>query len=277
MNELCRLAKVSRSSYYSWRKGDLQGEPDEFMVELISEIHEYKHKKAGIRTIRMELDRQFNLIVNLKKIARIKRQYGLATVIRRKNKYKSVSKLAGEHAFAPNILNRNFSPSLPDQVYVTDITYLNFGPGKKAYLSVVKDLGSSEIVHHHVSSTLGLELPLKGLENLLKKLPLERRLGLIFHSDQGFHFTHSNFRETLAKLSITQSMSRKGNCLDNASVESFFGHFKDEIELGSCNTLEDLAIRVSKYLEYYNNDRPQWGLNQKTPAESRSLKLGGII
>lgn len=245
-------------------------EPD---LKLIKAIFELKKKKAGIRTIKMILQRDYSQKTNLKKISRIKNKYGLVTVIRRRNKHRSIAKGGMDHKAVPNLVKRNFNRDKPDQVYSTDITYLNYGNGQRAYLSAVKDLCSKEIVHFSISKNIHMELATEGLDDLFQKLSSKKRSQLIVHSDQGSHYTTKGFRDKLGKYSIIQSMSRRGNCLDNAPIESFFGHLKDEIELKNCMKYPDLISRVRHYIDYYNNYRPQWGLKRRTPAECRrSLK-----
>jgi putative transposase len=216
----------------------------------------------------MMLER-LGLSVSLNKVKRIKRQYNLVTKIRRRNKFRMIAKQGEEHSVADNLVKRQFDVKRPDRVYSTDITMIHYGPGKTAYLSAVKDLGTKEVLLHTVSAQITMDIARKGLKDLLIKLPLRIRRKLILHSDQGTHYTHQGFRELLKEVKVKQSMSRKGNCLDNAPIESFFGHLKDEMDLGSCRNVEELAKETAKYIDYYNHQRPQWGLEKRTPAESR--------
>lgn len=205
--------------------------------------------------------------MNLKKVRRLMKKHGLRTFIRRKNRSRQVWVEGDEHRASPNILNRNFNVQKKDTVYSTDITYLDYGLGKRAYLSAVKDLATKEIVHYTVSASATLNIALRGLEDLFSQKPKH----IIMHSDQGSHYTSKIYRDLLSKWEITQSMSRKGNCLDNAPIESFFGHLKDEAELRDCNTYEELVAEIDRYIKYYNNERPQWDLKGKTPAECRGF------
>lgn len=262
---LCISASVSRSGYYYWKKYNHESFlRDKDSVDLIRKVHKRFHAKAGIRTIRMYLEFKFGIVMNTKKIARIKRQYGIATEIRRHNRYKAFNKSIQEDATAPNLLNREFRRKKPDEVYSTDITYLNYYGGKRAYLSAVKDLSSREVVHYNISRNLNMELAYEGLDKLFEELRPE-----IIHSDQGFHYRNRAYRNILEKHGIAQSMSRKGNCLDNAPIESFFGHMKDEINLKNCKSFEEVKEMIDSYIHYYNNDRPQWTLKKMTPAQYR--------
>ena len=217
----------------------------------------------------MILERKYNSVMNLKKIARIKRKYNLETQIRRKSKYRYYVKKQHEHKACKNKLNREFKVDTPDRVYVTDITQLNYGSGSKGYLAVLKDLCTKEVVGQNVSANIDTELTSGALRKALEKLSDEKKENLMIHSDQGFHFTHVSFRKKLEEENITQSMSRKGNCLDNAPVESFFGLIKDHLELKSCRNIKELKEIVTKEIEYYNNERPQLGLKKMPPVEYR--------
>ena len=242
-------------------------------IELVRKIFESKKRKAGIRTIKMILQRDYKCVMNLKKIQRIKKQHGFETIIRRRSKYRYIAKGGDDHKAVPNLLNRQFDVTKKDQVYSTDITYLNYGHGQRAYLSAVKDLGTKEIIHFTISKNAQMELASEGLDEVFKRVSLTKRRKLILHSDQGTHYTNKIFRDKIIEFGVRQSMSRRGNCLDNAPIESFFGHLKDEIDLKQCSRFEVLQSEVQKYIRYYNNERPQWGLKRKTPAEYRGLIL----
>lgn len=206
--------------------------------------------------------------MNRKKIARLKRKHGLITKIRRKNKYRQFAKKKMEHETCANLLDRNFQGLDADQVYVTDITTINHH-GKKAYVAVVKDLGTKEIVGKSVSSRIDVGLTNTAMQKALSRLHPKQQERLMVHSDQGFHFTHFSFRGLLEQNGVTQSMSRKGNCLDNAPVESFFGLLKDHLELKDCKTIQDVEKEVTRVIDYYNKERPQLGLNKMPPTEYR--------
>lgn len=241
------------------------------MALLIQDIHFLKKEKYGHRKIQMALER-LKLPVSLNKVKRIKKQYGLVTKVRQKNKFRIIAKQGEEHAVADNLVKREFDIKDPDRVYSTDITQIDYGPGKKAYLSAVKDLGTKEILLHTISSSITMDIVRKGLKELLLGIPLRKRKKLIIHSDQGTHYTHKGFRELLEEVKVNQSMSRKGNCIDNAPIESFFGHFKDEMDFGACRDITELVKETSKYIDYYNNQRPQWGLGKRTPTECRGSR-----
>ena len=151
----------------------------------------------------------------------------------------------------------------------TDITYLYYSFGRKAYLSAIKDIASGETIAWEVSSNLELEFVLNTIEKL-EGLDLQ---GALIHSDQGFHYTSPLYQEKIKQYGLVQSMSRKGNCVDNAPMESFFGHLKDELEFKSCQTLQELIVKVNEYMQYYNHHRQQWALKKMTPVEYRNHLL----
>ena len=239
---------------------------DKDILDLIKNIFEQKHQKAGIRTISMILRNKYNMIINLKRIARIKKQYGLITKIRKKNPYNIMFKKGLEHRTPPNILRQQFNVNEPDKVYSTDISYLIYKGGKRAYLSATKDLATREIVAFNVSNDLSLKTAFSSLENTLKGMDCNN---LIIHSDQGFHYTHPLYINKLKEFGVIQSMSRKGNCLDNAPIESFFGHLKDDLDIKSCQSFDEVKTLIENYIYYYNNERYQWSLNKMTPAQCR--------
>lgn len=267
LSRLCNEAQISSSGFYEWLHKCKRSKTITADEDLVRSIFEYKRSKAGARTIKMLLQRFFWINMNLKKVRRIMKKYDLKATIRRKNKYKQAWLSGEEHRVSPNILDRQFKVTKKDQVYSTDITYLNNGRGVVGYLSAVKDLASKDIVHYNISKGLSMNLVTNGLDKLFSKKPSS----LIVHSDQGLHYTSKTYRDLLAKWGVTQSMSRKGNCLDNAPIESFFGHLKDEADIQSCNTFEELVTEVNRYINYYNNERPQWSLKGKTPAECRGF------
>jgi transposase InsO family protein len=240
---------------------------DEASYILIKDIFDERRQRIGIRQIKMLLERRLSVVMNHKKIARIKKKYKLETQIRRKSRYRAFAKKFHEHQSCSNKLSRKFSVRRPDQVYSTDITQMNYGRGQKAYMAAVKDLCTKEVVGYSVSQRTDITLAIEALQQALVNRKQTRRL--LVHSDQGYHFTHYRFRQLLKAHKISQSMSRKGNCLDNAPIESFFGHLKDQIDLSECRDIEDVKEVVTQEIDYYNNHRPQLGLKKMPPAEYR--------
>jgi len=194
------------------------------------------------------------------------KNYGLVCKIRRRNPYKAIMKKTAGHRVFANQLNRRFHQTIPCRYFGTDITYipLNYG---FAYLAIIKDLASGEIVAWHLSLHLTTELVLTMLDKL-QSYPKA-----LIHSDQGFHYTNPAYIAKVNLLEMVQSMSRKANCIDNAPVESFFGHFKDEVEYRNCKNFEELHQLIENYIHYYNHERAQWGRNKMTPVEYRDHLL----
>ena len=216
----------------------------------------------------MTIERSEGLIINHKKIARIKKKYNLETKIRRFRKFRNFAKKKIEHATCPNFLEQNFKTLEADKIYSTDITELKYGKNK-AYLAAVKDLCTNEIVSKSVSNRIDLKLTNEAIRKAISKLEMDKREKLIVHSDQGFHFTHISYRKYLSDNGVLQSMSRRGNCLDNAPIESFFGTLKDHLELDKCKNLDDVKKEVTKKINFYNCERPQLKLKKMPPKEYR--------
>lgn len=260
---LCAKLRLSKSYFYSAPTRMKERDAEDLLI-IKKHFNDSEHK-AGIRQLSMIIEKKEALVMNHKRIARLKRKYRLITKIRVQNKYRHFAKKKQEHESCANLLERNFKNLEADQVYSTDITTLKFN-GKKAYFAAVKDLETREIVGMSVSNRIDIKLTNQAMENALMKLSSKKRSGLMVHSDQGFHFTHISFRSLLEKNGVLQSMSRKGNCLDNAPIESFFGLIKDHLNLGGCRTIEDVEKEVTRVVNYYNNERPQIALKKMPPS-----------
>jgi len=201
------------------------------------------------------------------------KKYDLITQIRRRNPYKQLAKATQEHRTAPNVLKRRFTEGAPYKTLGTDITYLYDGNGQRSYLSLILDMVTGEILAHYVSASLSMDLSLEVLEQASSTLGRKKLRGALIHSDQGFHYTHPLYIKYLTNRGIVQSMSRKGNCLDNAPVESFFGHLKDELDLTSCFSLDQVRAVIDAYVDDYNHHRYQWGRKKMAPVEYRNHLL----
>ena len=260
---LCELARVSRSGYYRWL-----GQADEPSKDYpdylkIKKVFDQGKGKYGWRSIKMRLPE-----MNHKKIQRIMRKYELVAKIRRKNPYKMIMKKDLEHRTFSNKLQREFHQLTPLKAFCTDITYIPLCQDF-VYLSVIKDIASGEVMAWNLSATLAMTLVMETIRNM----KLDSYENILIHSDQGFHYTNPKYIEILKELNINQSMSRKGNCIDNAPIESFFGHMKDELEYKSCRSFKELFLRIEKYMRYYNYERKQWTRNRMTPVKYRDYLL----
>ncbi|PJA11064.1 hypothetical protein COX67_01790 [Candidatus Falkowbacteria bacterium CG_4_10_14_0_2_um_filter_36_22] len=271
---MCEIGEVSRSGYYKWLRNFDKPDKDTKDYELIREIFEKGKRKLGWRSVQMRLINERKIIMNHKKIQRIMRKYHLFVKIRSRNPYKNIAKKTQEHQTCENKLNRQFEQSVPLKVFCTDITYLFFSH-HLAYLSVIKDICSGEIVAWKSSPHIDMDLVLKTVEVMKNNvdLPISSFDNIMIHSDQGFHYTNPQYIKVVKDLNMVQSMSRKGNCIDNAPMKSFFGHFKDDVDYKECRTYEELEVLIRDYIEYYNNERYQWDLKKMTPVQYRNHLL----
>jgi len=268
---VCDIAKVSRSGYYRWSKVSGKPERDHADYLLIKEIFDKGRAKYGFRTIQMKLSDK-GITMNHKKIIRIKKKYNLISKIRRVNPYKTIMKKSLEHRTFENKLNREFYQNIPFKVFCTDITYLPFNY-RFAYLSVIKDVATGEVVGWNLTKHLEMSLVIKTVENMKNNNDLFSFEEIMIHSDQGFHYTNPEYINAIKNLKMIQSMSRKGNCIDNAPVESFFGHLKDDVNYKNCKTFEEVYSLIDEYMRYYNNERQQWELKKMTPVNYRNHLL----
>ena len=172
-----------------------------------------------------------------------------------------------ESSIAPNLLERKFREYGLRVVLLTDITYLFYAGHKKCYLSTIKDAYTKEILAWVLSVNMEEDFVLDTIKMLLNNYKSELKTNSLVHSDQGIHYKVLLFQKLIKNNGLRQSMSRKANCWDNAPQESFHGHMKDEIDLNSCKTFEDVKNMIEEYIYYYNNERPQWELAKLTPSE----------
>jgi len=280
VSELCKLAGVSRSGYYDWLDAEearaVREEKDLKDYHLIQAVFDSKRGRAGAKTVKMILENNYDVIMNLKKIHRIMNKFSLIAKIRRPNPYKRIAKATQEHKTLPNLLKRQFDQGEPGKVLLTDITYLYYGNGNPAYLSAIKDGATREILAYELSQTLKFDIVFNTLSTLKENMNETLHSECIIHSDQGLHYTHPEYLKRVKVMGLTQSMSRKGNCWDNAPIESFFGHLKDEVDFRSCNTFEELTDLIGEYMYEYNEHRYQWNLQKMAPKEFRNHLLATI-
>lgn len=204
--------------------------------------------------------RKAGYVVNHKRVYRLMKELHIRSVIRKKRRY--FGKTAS--VIHPNRLNRQFQTEHPNRFYATDITYLPIH-NRFYYLSAVQDLFNNQIVAWKVSARNDLKLVMDTVEELQTKRDLQ---GALLHSDQGFQYTSRQYNQQLEKLGVTGSHSRKGNCLDNACIESFFSHLKTEtLYFSQCKTEQELLQAVQDYIWFYNHERFQKRLNQCSPVE----------
>ena len=176
-----------------------------------------------------------------------------------------------EHRTFENLLNREFNQLSPYKFFSTDISYF-FYKGGLAYLSVIKDIASGEILSWELSRQIDMVLVLNTMRKM-KNNNLISFENILIHSDQGFHYTNPFYIKMIKDLGMRQSMSRKGNCIDNAPIESFFGHMKDDIDYKDCRSFQELKDLISDYMYNYNNTRFQWNRKKMTPVQYRNHLL----
>ncbi|WP_138420940.1 IS3 family transposase [Aquibacillus sediminis] len=270
----CDLLDVSRSGYYSYLKASASRESREKLdievKEIILKAFNRRGYKKGSRSIKMILENEYNLIFSRKKIQRIMKKYGIVCPHRRSNPYKKIAKATKEHQVVPNKLNREFKQGVPGKVLLTDITYLPYNGNSMAYLSTIKDSSTNQILAYHVSDRITLDIATKTIHKLINNKKVSLHKDAFIHSDQGSHYTSPRYQKLLKKYGLGQSMSRRGNCWDNAPQESFFGHLKDEVDYKSARTLKELKSKINHYMVYYNNYRYQWNLKKMTPIQYRN-------
>ena len=219
--------------------------------------------RYGYRRITTELHNR-GYTINHKTVQRLMKEIGLVCRVRIK-KYRSYKGEVGK--IAPNLLERNFEAEKPNQKWVTDVTEFSLF-GQKIYLSPILDLCSSDIVSYTISDRPVLSMVTSMLDKAFANIPDNKNL--ILHSDQGWQYQHSYYQRMLKNHGIIQSMSRKGNCLDNSVMENFFGLLKSELlYLQEFNSYEELIEEIHKYINYYNNNRIKAKLKGMSPVEYR--------
>jgi len=240
--------------------------PDKYEVEkaVIKQIFEEHQGRYGYRRIHLELrNRGYHL--NHKTVRRLMNEMNLKCLVRMK-KYRSYRGNVG--AIAPNILERNFNASKPNEKWVTDVTEFHLF-GEKLYLSPILDLYNGEIIAYNIENRPVYTLVSKMLDQSFEKLTEED--SPILHSDQGWHYQMKAYQTSLKKHHITQSMSRKGNCLDNAVIENFFGLLKSELlYLKEFESMEHFKQELESYLHYYNHKRIKAKLKGLSPVQYRT-------
>lgn len=260
---LLKIAALARSTFYyqltAGKAGDRHGE----LKERIQRVYAEHKGRYGYRRITATL-RQMGTLINHKTVQRLMSALKLKSLVRPK-KYRSYRGQVGR--VAPNLLQRQFEASKPNEKWVTDVTEFKVG-GKKLYLSPVLDLYNGEIIAWQTSERPDFALIREMLDKALRKLrPGESPL---LHSDQGWPYQMAAYRRKLAARGLQQSMSRKGNCLDNAAMESFFGTLKSEFfYLNSFDSIESLEAGLTEYIRYYNEDRIRLKLKGLSPVKYR--------
>lgn len=270
--EMCKIAQVSRSGYYNYiASADIRKEREEQDrrdFELILTAYNHRGYDKGARGIYMRLlhlDPPVNM--NLKKIRRLMKKYGLVCPIRKANPYRRIAKALKTSNTAENLLNREFEEHGARKVLLTDITYIINGKAPRCYMSTIIDGCTKELLSWVLSESLEIDFVLETVNNLIKMHGMSLSAETLIHSDQGAHYTSVKFIELVKDTNLRQSMSRRANCWDNAPQESFYGHMKDEIDISWCETFDEILAVITDWTDYYNNDRYQWDLAKLSPVE----------
>lgn len=272
---LCELAGVPRSGYYKWLKASENpecGKKDKELQDLLDfrlilDAYNFRGYDKGVLGIYMRL-LHVGIRMNHKKIRRLMHKFGLKCPIRKANPYRHMSKATKTNAVADNSLRRRFKEFGPRKVFLTDITYIPFKQ-KFLYLSVIMDAYTEQVMSYVLSSSLEVDFVLESIEKLFENHAESIEETALIHSDQGTHYTSTSFRNLINDFGLRQSMSRRGNCWDNAPQESFFGHMKDDLKhkFKQADSFEEIKYLINDWMDYYNNDRYKTGLGYLSPNE----------
>lgn len=271
LNNLCQTAGVSRSGYYKWIRSEEvrreKEEKDRADFELVLEAFKHRGYDKGVRGINMYLlHRNPQIIMNPKKIRRLMHKYGLLCPIRKANPYRRMAAALKTGNYADNLVKREFEQHGPRMILLTDITYLPYND-TFAYLSTIIDGFTKQVLSYVLSENLKVDFVLQTVEQLLENHGISLSKETIIHSDQGAHYSSCSFIEIVNNYNLRQSMSRRGNCWDNAPQESFFGHMKDEIDISQCIDFAEVKYKIDDWIQYYNDERYQWQLAKLSPNQ----------
>lgn len=267
---MCKIAGVTRSSYYNWlnRSICLSDKENEEIIARMIEIYKEVDGIYGYRRMKMNVNKRMNKNYNHKRIYRLMKSINMNSVIRKKKKnYVPTT----PQITAENILNREFYSDKPNQKWLTDVTEFKLTNGKKAYLSAILDLYDKSIV----SYVLGLSNNNKLVfDTLDQAVAANSNIHPLFHSDRGFQYTNKMFKKKLDAIGAVQSMSRVSRCIDNGPMEGFWGTIKSEMYyLHKYHDFDELGQAVDEYIDFYNTRRLQEKLNSLTPIEYRNQTL----
>jgi len=269
---LCDAADVSRSGYYHYLATEdlrLQREnQDQQDFLIILEAYQFRGYNKGARSIYMRLlHMNPSVHMNIKKVRRLMKKYGLFCPIRKANPYRRMAKAMATAYVAPNLLNREFETQGPRKVLLTDITYIINGKAPRCYMSTIIDACTKELLAWVLSISLEIDFVLETVNQLIENNGVSLTSETLIHSDQGSHYKSIKFIQLVKDSELRQSMSRRANCWDNAPQESFFGHMKDEIDISWCKTFDEIQQVITNWTDYYNNERYQWDLAKLAPTE----------
>jgi putative transposase len=261
---LCRVLQVSRAGFYAWssRPESKRSRDDRRLSVLVRAAHEAGRCYYGSPRVHREL-RDQNVRIGRKRVVRLMQEQGI--IARKRKRFKCTTKADESRPAAPNLLARDFSAPGPNQRWVGDATELLIGGSAKLYLAVILDLYSRYVVGWAVSVSNDRFLAIRALEHAIKRRCPEA--GLLHHSDRGAPYTSEDYQRVLSLTGIECSMSRRGNCIDNAAMESWFSTLK--AELGErFESFAEAKEELFDYIEvFYNQKRRHSSLDYKSPAE----------
>ncbi len=271
IRRILEIIGLSKSTYYELLRNENFGTGamrramrDDEDIILVQQVAEYKGYKKGYRQISMMMEDVTGRIMSAHRVLYLMRKYGMRTNIRKPSKNRKAMKALMERNGKPNLLMRKFKLYRPNEVRLTDVTYLDYGRKKRAYGSASIDPVTGKLICFVVSENNDLQLALDTLE-AMDTYPIKS--GGIIHSDQGILYFTDDFQNVVKEKNLEQSMSRRGNCWDNAPQESFFGHFKDECDYKKCKNINELKATIDDYSVYYNEMRRLWNHGRMTPQE----------
>lgn len=260
---MCKFFEVSRSGYYEFIKHKDKPNKDSELAKLIQVCQQRCGKTYGYRRVHIWLMREKSLYSNPKTVLRVMNKYGLLSEVRRRKKYRCMGQELHKYE---NLLNRNFVADKPNVKWVTDISYIHTAQGV-LYLSIIRDLFDNSIVAYRTGTEQTVNLVLNTIRAAMGKVTVAAELQL--HSDQGFQYTSHAYFNLTKEYGITPSMSRRGNCYDNAMAENFFSILKTEcIYRHKLNSFAEARLLIDEYIDFYNNERVQTK-TRLTPLEKR--------
>jgi len=263
---MCHFFKISRAAYYAWTQRSKEPDPDQERMQLVKGVWLKSRKSYGYRRITISLQQQGH-VTNHKAILRLMQKMNIRSVARKRKPYKKVAQLDSYHRYE-NILDRNFTASKPNEKWVTDISYVLTQCGW-AYLSTIKDLFDGFIVAYLLGKENSISLVTETVKLAVQKEKVTDEV--LIHSDQGHQYTSEAYFVLTTEYHMKQSMSRRGNCWDNAPMENFFGHFKEEaLHQYPIPTFKEAQEIIDGYIAFYNYERIQLKTRQ-TPFQTRCL------
>ena len=267
MQAILTVANMPRSVYYYWLKASSKADPYLAVKAQMNRIFHAHQGRYGYRRVHLALRNQ-HCRLNHKTVQKLMGQLGLKSTVRPK-RYQSYQGSIGKAA--PNQLNRHFVASRPNQKWVTDVTEFNI-KGEKVYLSPILDLYNQEIVSYEIADRPHIHMVMDMLKSALQRLRTEDKP--VLHSDQGWQYQMGFYQQALQERGVIQSMSRKGNCLDNAVMENWFGILKTEYFHGKkFDSIESFKKGLKEYIHYYNHDRIKQKLKGLSPVDYRTQSL----